>query len=213
MRGNGSFYPNKHQHPLKVLQSLNHPLIPKLISYDDEYYECEFIEGETLIDYTKRTRDVKLAMSIVKDTNAFFHLMAVHEHGPDRMASSHGDGHVGVSATHIMSLEQLKVEDGFKYRGNLILSADDIHEQNIMVTSEGRPYIVDLDQFGWYHPYYVFKLIQFANIRVCDGIHTGMLLGKTSLENFYEMKHRNELVINKQNIRIKKLEAKLLSLV
>jgi hypothetical protein len=187
MMDNGSIFPNEHQHPLKIIQSLNHPLIPKLISYDDESYECEFIEGEILIDYMKRTRDVKLAMSIVKDTNAFFHIMAAHKYSP--------------------------AQNELKNLGELILSADDIHDQNILVTTEGRPYIIDLDQFGWYHRYTVFKLIQFSNIRVCDTIRTSLLLGDTNIHNFYEMKHRNELLINKQNTRIKELENKLLSLV
>ena len=188
MRGNGSIFPNEHQHPLKIIQSLNHPLIPKLISYDDESYECEFIEGEVLIDYMKRTRNIQLAMSIIKDTNSFFHIMAAHKHSPAQY-----------------------MQDILKYRGKVILSADDIHEQNIMVTTEGRPYIIDLDQFGWYHPHRVIKLIQYSNIRVCDHIHTSLMVGENSKSNFYEMKYRNELVINKQNIRIKELEAKLLS--
>ena len=188
MKPNGSFFPNNHQHPLKILQGLNHPLIPKLISYDDESYECEFIEGEVLIDYMKRTRDVQLAMSIVKDTNAFFHIIATHKH-------------------RLTQTEQNK----FRYRGELTLSADDLHEQNIMVTAEGRPYVIDLDQFGWYHPYRVIKLIQYSNISVSDTINSGLLMGEADEYNFYEMKYRNELVINKQNIRIKELEAKLLS--
>jgi hypothetical protein len=188
MRGNGSIFPNEHQHPLKIIQSLNHPLIPKLISYDDESYECEFIEGEHLTGYFQRTRDVQLAMSIIKDINAFFYVMATHKH-------------------RLTQTEQ----DKFRYRGKVILSADDIHEQNIMVTTEGRPYIIDLDQFGWYHPHRVIKLIQYSNIRVCDHIHTSLMVGENSKSNFYEMKYRNELVINKQNIRIKELEAKLLS--
>ena len=188
MKPNGSFFPNNHQHPLKVLQGLNHPLIPKLISYDDESYEYEFIEGEHLKGYFKRTRDVELAMSIIKDINAFFYAMATHKH-------------------RLTQTEQNK----FRYRGELTLSADDLHEQNIIVSTEGRPYIIDLDQFGWYHPYEVIKIIQYSHTSVCDHIRSALLLGTASEYNFYEMKYRNELVINKQNIRIKELEAKLLS--
>ena len=179
MKVNGSYFPNDHQRTLKVLQSLNHPLIPKLISYDNESYECEFIEGEHLTGYFKRTRDVQLAISIIKDINAFFHVMAAHKH-------------------RLTPLEQ----KNRRYRGDLILSGDDLHQQNIIVSTEGRPYIIDLDQFGWYHPYEVIKIIQYSNISVCDHIRSALLLGTAS-----------EYMNYNQNIRINELEDKLLSLV
>ena len=112
MKPNGSLLKNTNDHyaPLKVLQSLNHPLIPKLISYDNESYECEFIEGENLFDYIQRTQDVEWGITLVKTINEFLYSL-------------------------------LKLSHKSEPR----LFADDISGVNIIVTTEGKPYIIDLE--------------------------------------------------------------------
>ena len=39
----------------------------------------------------------------------------------------------------------------------ITISCDDIHEANMIVTEDGKPYIIDFDQFGYHHPYTVFN--------------------------------------------------------
>jgi len=164
MKPNGSLLKNTNDHhaPLKVLESLNHPLIPKLISYDNESYECEFIKGENLFDYIQRTRNVEWGITLVKTVNEFLY-----------------------------SLLDLKNIDSKPQ-----LFADDISGVNIMVTKEGRPYIVDLDQFGFFETQAVFNIFKETNIRLYDAILLSLLNG----------------TVNKQNIRIKNLENKILGL-
>ena len=41
MRNNNSYFPSDHIHPLQILENMNHPMIPKLISYDNYAYTCE----------------------------------------------------------------------------------------------------------------------------------------------------------------------------
>lgn len=57
----------------------------------------------------------------------------------------------------------------------LLLSCNDIHSKNVIITEENM-YIVDLDQFGWYHPFVVFRLLQAMNDRICDTIKTSLLM-------------------------------------
>ena len=163
MKPNGSLLKNTNDHyaPLKVLQSLNHPLIPKLISYDNESYECEFIEGENLFDYIQRTQDVEWGITLVKTINEFLYSL-------------------------------LKLSHKSEPR----LFADDISGVNIIVTTEGKPYIIDLDQFGFFETQAILNIFKETNIRLYDAVLLSLLNG----------------TVNKQNIRIKALENKLLTL-
>lgn len=59
--------------------------------------------------------------------------------------------------------------------GDLKLSAEDIHSKNILV-SNGKPYLIDLDQIGWWHPYTIFKIIMTTNVNICNTLQTSLLL-------------------------------------
>ena len=173
MKGNGSFYPNEHQHPLKVLQSLNHWMIPKLISYDNETYTCERIEGLSLAEYVRKNRDAAFALKVIQDVNNFMH-----------------------DLTKFTKVDKSGQE--------LQFSCEDIHEANMIVTENGKPYIIDFDQFGYYPSYTIFKLLQSANYRLCDSIRSALLLADTDhIEN----------IKNSYKNRIEKLETKLLEFV
>ena len=81
----------------------------------------------------------------------------------------------------------------------LRLSADDIHSKNIIVTEENT-YIVDFDQFGWYHPFVVYTILQTMNVRICDTIKTSLLMheGKHMFEagvrhGFWNVKTKEEI--------------------
>ena len=148
MKGNGSFYPNEHQHPLKVLQSLNHWMIPKLISYDNETYTCERIEGLSLAEYVRKNRDAAFALKVIQDVNNFMH-----------------------DLTKFTKVDKSGQE--------LQFSCEDIHEANMIVTENGKPYIIDFDQFGYHHSYTIFKLLQSTNYRLCDSIRSALLLSDT----------------------------------
>ena len=50
---------------------MNHPMIPKLISYDNETYTCERIEGMPLEKYVQKTRDPAFALKLMHDINDF----------------------------------------------------------------------------------------------------------------------------------------------
>ena len=47
------------------------------------------------------------------------------------------------------------MKEGWK----LQFSCDDIHEANIIVTEDGKPYIIDFDQFGYLSSLYSFQTI------------------------------------------------------
>ena len=64
----------------------------------------------------------------------------------------------------------------------LRLSAEDIHSKNIIITEENA-YVVDLDQFGWYHPFVIFKLLQTMNDRICDTIKTSLLMHESKQQS------------------------------
>ena len=84
----------------------------------------------------------------------------------------------------------------------LQFSCDDIHEANILVTEDGKPYIIDFDQFGYHHPYTVFRLLQSTNYRLCDSIRSALLLADTDhIEN----------IKNSYKKRIAELEEQLLN--
>ena len=151
---------SEHFEPLKVLESLNNPLIPKLISYDNDSYVCEFIEGVNLSDYIERTRDIQWGITLVRTINEFMY-----------------------------SLLELR------NTSKLQLFADDISCVNIMVTAEGRPYIVDLDQFGFFDTNNILRIFKETNMRLYDSFALALSTG----------------TINEKNARIKYLENKLLT--
>lgn len=64
----------------------------------------------------------------------------------------------------------------------LLLSCNDIHSKNVIITEENI-YIVDLDQFGWYHPFVVFRLLQAMNDRICDTIKTSLLMHESKQQS------------------------------
>ena len=148
MRNNNSYFPADHIHPLQLLENMNHPMIPKLISYDNETYTCERIEGLSLAEYVRKNRDAAFALKVIQDINNFMY-----------------------DLTKFTKVN----ERGWK----LQLSCDDIHEANMIVTEDGKPYIIDFDQFGYYPSYTVFKLLQSTNYRLCDSIRSALLLSDT----------------------------------
>lgn len=151
----------EHFEPLKALENLNHPLIPKLISYDNNTYECEFIEGLDFFKYIEKTRNVKSGITLVKTINQFMYSL-------------------------------LELQNTFK----LQLFPDDISCVNIIVTPEGNPYIIDLDQFGFFDTYQILKIFKETNMRLYDSFILALSAG----------------TINDQNNHIKNLENKLLNL-
>ena len=173
MRDNNSYFPADHIHPLQILENMNHPMIPKLVSYNNYSYTCEHIEGISLENYIRKTRDAALGLKIIKDINNFMYDLT----------------------------EITKVND----KGQVLqFLCDDIHGNNIMVTEDGKVSIIDLDQFGFHHPYTIFKILQFTNIRLCGSVRDGLLIGDSdtySQDSKDKSKH------------IKKLEEKLLDYV
>ena len=171
MRNNWSHFPTDHIHPLQILENMNHPMIPKLISYDNETYTCERIEGLSLAEYVRKNRDAAFALKVIQDINNFMY-----------------------DLTKFTKVN----ERGWK----LQLSCDDIHEANMIVTEDGKPYIIDFDQFGYHHPYTVFRLLQSTNYRLCDSIRSALLLADTDhIEN----------IKNSYKKRIAELEEQLLN--
>ena len=148
MRNNNSYFSADHIHPLQLLENMNHPMIPKLISYDNETYTCQRVEGLSLAEYVRKNRDAAFALKVIQDINNFMY-----------------------DLTKFTKVN----ERGWK----LQLSCDDIHEANMIVTEDGKPYIIDFDQFGFYPPNVIFKLLQSTNYRLCDSIRSALLLSDT----------------------------------
>lgn len=74
--------------------------------------------------------------------------------------------------------------------GDLKLSAEDIHSKNILV-SNGKPYLIDLDQIGWWHPYTIFKIIMTTNMNICNTLQTSLLL--------YDAKYHIQILSDKMH--------------
>ena len=160
MRNNNSYFPADHIHPLQILENMNHPMIPKLISYDNETYTCERIEGMSLEKYVRKTRDAAFALKLMHDIYDFM-----------RQLTTHTKAFAGDSAGNIGD-----------YAGNIVnyqLFCDDIHESNLIITEDARAYIIDFDQFGFFHPYTVFRLMEIANTKLCRSIRDNLLLADT----------------------------------
>jgi hypothetical protein len=152
MRPNASAFPYTHAEPISKLEELNHPLIPKIVYYDDNEYEIEYIDGEDLVTYLERTGDWSTGI-------------LVYELVQDLM------------------LQMSKISSNYKWndfplKGPDItwkLAAEDIHSKNIVITKEGKPYLIDLDQIGWWHPYSVFKLMNTNTSRIAECMRSAMI--------------------------------------
>ena len=173
MSRNNSYFPVDHVHSLQILSNINHPMIPKIISYDNYTYTCERIEGLSLAEYVRKNRDAAFALKVIQDINNFMY-----------------------DLTKFTKVN----EKGWK----LQFSCDDIHEANMIVTEDGKPYIIDFDQFGYYPSYTIFKLLQSTNYRLCDSIRSALLLSDTD-----RVVRRSE----EDKKRIAELEEKLLKYV
>ena len=164
MKNNWSHFPRDHIHPLQILENMNHPMIPKLISYDNETYTCERIEGMPLEKYIRKNRDAACG-------NAAFALKLMHDiYDFMRQLTTHTKA---VSGTG---------EEIVDYQ----LFCDDMHESNLIITEDGKAYIIDFDQFGFFHPYTVFSLMEIANTKLCRSIRDNLLLG--------EIDHQTQLI-------------------
>ena len=89
--------------------------------------------------------------------------------------------------------------------GNIVnyqLFCDDIHESNLIITEDAKAYIVDFDQFGFFHPYTVFRLMEIANTKLCRSIRDSLLIADTD-----RVVHRGE----EAKKRIAELEEQLLN--
>ena len=170
MRNNNSYFPSDHIHPLQILENMNHPMIPKIVSYDNETYTCERIEGLSLAKYVRKNKDAAFALKVLKDVNNFMY-------------------------------DLTKFTKVNEHPRKLQLSCDDIHEANMIVTEDGKPYIIDFDQFGFYPPNVIFKLLQSTNYRLCDSIRSALLLSDTD---------RVVCIVKEAKKRIAELEEKLL---
>jgi predicted Ser/Thr protein kinase len=152
MRDNLSYFPSDHIHPLQILENMNHPMIPKLISYDNETYTCERIEGMPLEKYVRKTRDPAFALKLMHDINDFMRELTTHT-------------------------KAFKENDGPLV--NYQLFCDDIHESNLIITEDAKAYIIDFDQFGFFHPYTVFSLMEIASTKLNRSIRDNLLLADT----------------------------------
>ena len=152
MRNNNSYFPSDHIHPLQILENMNHPMIPKLISYDNETYTCERIEGMPLEKYVRKTRDPAFALKLMHDINDFMRELTTHT-------------------------KAFKENDGPLV--NYQLFCDDIHESNLIITEDAKAYIIDFDQFGFFHPYTVFSLMEIASTKLNRSIRDNLLLADT----------------------------------
>ena len=152
MRNNNSYFPSDHIHPLQILENMNHPMIPKLISYDNETYTCERIEGMPLEKYVQKTRDPAFALKLMHDINDFMRELTTHT-------------------------KAFKENDGPLV--NYQLFCDDIHESNLIITEDAKVYIIDFDQFGFFHPYTVFSLMEIASTKLNRSIRDNLLLADT----------------------------------
>ena len=180
MRNNNSYFPSDHIHPLQILENMNHPMIPILISYDNETYTCQRVEGLSLAEYVRKNRDAAFALKVIQDINNFMY-----------------------DLTKFTKVDK----DGQE----LQFSCEDIHEANILVTENGKPYIIDFDQFGYHHPYTVFKLLQSTNYRLCDSIRASLLIA--SIDSERADSHKMKAIMQERGKRIKKLEKQLLKYV
>jgi len=174
MRNNNSYFPSDHIHPLQILKNMNHSMIPKLISYDNETYTCERIEGISLAEYVRKNRDAPFALKVLKDVNNFMY--------------------------DLTKFTKASTNSGQE----LQFSCEDIHESNLIITEDAKAYIIDFDQFGFFHPYTVFKLLQSTNFRLCDSIRSALLLADTD---------KMKAIMQARGKRIAELEERLLKYV
>ena len=177
MRDNLSYFPSDHIHPLQILENMNHPMIPKLISYDNETYTCERIEGMPLEKYVQKTRDPAFALKLMHDINDFMRELTTHT-------------------------KAFKENDGPLV--NYQLFCDDIHESNLIITEDAKAYIIDFDQFGFFHPYTVFSLMEIASTKLNRSIRDNLLLADTLYIEDIKNSYKN---------RVTELEEKLLDYV
>ena len=172
MRNNWSYFPTDHIHPLQILENMNHPMIPKLISYDNETYTCERIEGMPLETYIRKNRDAT-------GVNAAFCLKLMHD-------------------INDFMRELTTYTKAFKEEGKRIvdckLFCDDIHQDNLIVTEDGKVYIIDLDQFGFHHPYSIFRLMETASQKLNRSIRDSLLTGEIMYISSLEKKHKRYIV-------------------
>jgi len=171
MRTNNSYFPSDHIHPLQILENMNHPMIPKIVSYDNETYTCQRVEGLSLAESVRKNKGAAFALKVVQDINNFMY-----------------------DLTKFTKVDK----DGQE----LQFSCEDIHEANILVTENGKPYIIDFDQFGYHHPYTVFKLLQSTNYRLCDSIRSALLLADSD---------KMKAIMQERGKRIAELEEQLLN--
>ena len=149
MRPNASQFPNMHGYALERLEELNHPLIPKLYYYDDEEYECEFIDGKDLETYIRKTGNYQVGLEVMNQVQDLLYKM---------------------------SKQEFNFEFPYSHKLNWRLGAEDIHSKNILITEQGQAYLIDLDQIGWWHPFTVFKLMNNAVASLSDSLRYPFLL-------------------------------------
>ena len=154
MRPNSSEFPNMHAHPLEKLEEIEHPLIPKLFYYDDTEYECEFIEGTDFETHIRKTGDYGFGLEVLNLVQDLSFKMSQIEFG---------------------------LEFPYSHKLNWRMGAEDIHCKNILISAEGKPYLIDLDQIGWWHPFTIFKLINQSTYNMTDSLRYSLLLWSNDL--------------------------------
>ncbi len=155
MRDNSSEFPSMHAHALERLEELNHPLIPKLYYYDDVEYECEFIEGLELEDHIRQTGNYQLGLDVMNLCHDLIYKMS-----------------------HVQFNHKFPYSHGLNWR----LSAEDIHSRNILISAKDeKPYLVDLDQIGWWHPFTVFKIMESATSRLTESMRYQLIFWSNDL--------------------------------
>lgn len=140
MSPNRGDLPQFRSSAIELALKTNSSIMPKVISYDDESVEYEYVEGVTLQHYLKRTGNYNLARKVTEDCLNF--------------------------------LFDLSKNTFIHNRKEYILCADDIHDQNIIVSPEENFYVVDFDQFSWVHKYTYFRIIQDSCQKLTDNIRS-----------------------------------------
>ena len=113
------------------------------------HIRVNIVEGLSLAESVRKNKGAAFALKVVQDINNFMYDLT----------------------------KFTKVNERWAWK--LQFSCDDIHEANIIVTEDGKPYIIDFDQFGYYPSYTIFKLLQSTNYRLCDSIRSALLLSDT----------------------------------
>lgn len=138
-KDNRSAYPTQHKIPIDRLLELNHPMVPKIIEYDDKKITYEYVEGIALKETSMRS--VEDMMWVLSECMDFMNTL-----------------------TGIKTL----IEKKFPENKELFLFADDIHSLNLIITPDRQLKIIDLDMIGFFHKKDVYRYLNRNYFYIVD---------------------------------------------